>query len=755
MFGLLLVSDPLMFLQNLVQQNHRALLVLSGELAWCWQSVDGLLGGESHLRSSFSSLLIVTEQPELVPSTLSSQINIQSLAASRKNLGREFSTVVYCGFDGINPDTLASLAGSVKGGGLLVLLVPALEQLASFVDPEYKNILVYPNTDDQPEGYYLQFLANNVTQDNRILLWRQGQELKVPEGLKALAQVSGESATDVQFEYGAINSDQQSAVEKIVRVALGKHSKRPLVLTADRGRGKTSALGLAVSEICRQVNSGKADSRTEFQVIVTAYQASAVEPLFYHLQQQLAVERVEKDFYRIGKCSIRFLSLSQLQESDHVNDLLLVDEAATLPVFILEKLLHKHSRICFATTVDGYEGTGRGFQLKFLPKLKQLRPQSTQFELTSPVRWAEGDPLEAWINDICFLKLAEEKVFSEKDVVESSAELSIQVMTSQYLAAHPDYLQKIMGLLTLAHYRTSPGDARSLLDGNNLKVIVALQQESVVGVVFLALEGGLPQSLAQNIWEGKRRPRGHLLPQSMAVHLGERSFLHKRFLRVIRIAVSPVKQLQGIGRQLLGWVDNYAEQENIDYVGTSFSLTPEVISFWSCCGYQLMRLGLQKENTSGCHSALMIKAVNAELDDSELSIQQMQLGFEEWFLLQLTRDFQRLDIELVLAVFKSLANNDAQTDIALSQYELGLLQSFVQGQGFIESSLVPLVKVLRYQLGNVGYYDDGIVLPIHKLLQNKSWKELVPTHKLGSRKQGIDQIREWAKHWMNECSGLG
>ena len=48
----------------------------------------------------------------------------------------------------------------------------------------------------------------------------------------------------------------------------------------------------------------------------------------------------------------------------------------------------------FASTVSGYEGNGRGFEIKFLPELEKLYPQWKAANITTPYRWKKNDPLE-------------------------------------------------------------------------------------------------------------------------------------------------------------------------------------------------------------------------------------------------------------------------------------------------------------------------------------------------------------------------
>ncbi|MEI8631520.1 hypothetical protein P4S72_04170 [Vibrio sp. PP-XX7] len=56
-------------------------------------------------------------------------------------------------------------------------------------------------------------------------------------------------------------------------------------------------------------------------------------------------------------------------------DLMLVDEASSIPVPMLQQLGERYNRIVFSTTIHGYEGCGRGFILKFMEWLRAYRPQ--------------------------------------------------------------------------------------------------------------------------------------------------------------------------------------------------------------------------------------------------------------------------------------------------------------------------------------------------------------------------------------------
>lgn len=100
-------------------------------------------------------------------------------------------------------------------------------------------------------------------------------------------------------------------------------------------------------------------------------------------------------------------------------ELVLVDEAAAIPLPLVQALSTGAHLVLMASTINGYEGTGRALSLKLI---QQLRAQSTnlkeglpsastqshgtnlrvlrELQLTEPIRYALGDPVERWLNGL-------------------------------------------------------------------------------------------------------------------------------------------------------------------------------------------------------------------------------------------------------------------------------------------------------------------------------------------------------------------
>ncbi len=516
-----------------------------------------------------------------------------------QELGREYAGLVFdahCGFD---PDAFGAVAGTVRGGGLLILLTPSLADWHRAPDPERARLAVHPLPPERVSGRYLQRLARLLRESPDAWVVAEGTPAPPPPSASVPDRgASDAGAADPGTGVEPLTTDQARAVDRLVRSASGRgHRRRPVVLTSDRGRGKSAALGLAAARLLRTGLE---------RILVTAPGADAVQPLLRHAAACLPGSRRSRTTVEWEGRALRFAVPRAVLDSDETPDLVLVDEAAAIPTPVLAELLRRHPRMAFASTVHGYEGTGRGFALRFSQLLDRETRGWQQVTLTTPVRWAPDDPVEALVFRLLLLDAEPEGA-----VPEHPMEVNWQWLDRDTLAADEPLLGQVFGLLVQAHYRTRPLDLRHLLDGPNVRVGVVRAAGVVVGTLLVAEEGGFEPPFAEAVWRGQARPMGHMLPETLAAHCGLRDAPECRGLRVVRIAVHPRARRQGLGRRMLLEALGLARRQGMDYLGTAFGTTDELLAFWQAEGLSPVRVSLRRGAASGAHSVVMLRPVSA------------------------------------------------------------------------------------------------------------------------------------------------
>lgn len=530
-------------------------------------------------------------------------------------LGRELDVVVWDGWRGNPPDGIAALLGTLGAGGLFVWLMPPLDEWPDYRDPDYRRTGLV----DIPGHAFARRLAGILQNDPQVV--RLGSDGLRAGTLKLSASAPAFTPGDTE--------DQLAAIDAICRTGLGRR-RRPLILRADRGRGKSTALGRAAAQLLQ-------DKRE--RIVVTAPSADAVEQVF------TAAQAVWPEAVRSGMTladndhSLKFVPPDVLLREKPEAGLVLVDEAAGLPSPMLESILTGWPRVVFSTTVHGYEGSGRGFDVRFREVLDRVTPRWQGLHLRQPIRWSEGDPLEQLTNRL-FLLDAE----STSDI-DASADVRLEHW--QPAEASEAELSEAFGLLTDAHYRTTPGDLRQWLDDPNAETWLARSGGAVVGVLWISHEGGLPAPLAEQVMRGERRIRGHLLAQGLASHGGMAEAASLSIARVVRIAVHPDLRRRRVGRELLEAGRVWAVEAGCDLFGTSFGATPGLLSFWRNAGLKPLRLGLHQSASSGEHTLQM--AVGCSEAGSRVVHVLKQRFAEHWPLL-LAANFPDLDPDLALGL---------------------------------------------------------------------------------------------------------
>ena len=630
------------------REGIRRLLVLSGEEGWCFDHVlklrDALPG----------DWLWISPQPDAE--------NHCSPSALQTLLGREFRHAVFDARHGFDAAAFAALSGTLKAGSWLVLLLPVWEEWENQPDADSLRWSDCPDPIATP--HFVQHLKRVLTADNDAILWRQNQPF-------SLAHFT--PRTDWHPATGAPQPEQQQLLQQLLTMPPGVAA-----VTAARGRGKSALAGQLISRI-----AGSA--------IVTAPAKAATDVL-----AQFAGEK------------FRFIAPDALLASDEQADWLVVDEAAAIPAPLLHQLVSRFPRTLLTTTVQGYEGTGRGFLLKFCARFPHLH----RFELQQPIRWAQGCPLEKMVSEAL--------VFDDENFTHTpQGNIVISAFEQTLWRSEPETPLKVYQLLSGAHYRTSPLDLRRMMDAPGQHFLQAAGENEIAGALWLVDEGGLSQQLSQAVWAGFRRPRGNLVAQSLAAHGNNPLAATLRGRRVSRIAVHPARQREGTGRQLIAGALQYTQ--DLDYLSVSFGYTGELWRFWQRCGFVLVRMGNHREASSGCYTAMALLP---------MSDAGKQLAEREHYRL-------RRDAQALAQWNGETLPVDPLNDAVLSDDDWLELAGFAFAHRPLLTSLGCLLRLLQ---------TSELALPAlrGRLQKNASDAQLCTTLKLSGRKMLLVRQREEA-----------
>jgi len=659
------------WLQTRLKETRQRLLIwVEGEEAWCLRQLETTLAGFCQGQG------VLLGQPD---SPLAERVPRLSVAELHRVLGTTLDFAVLDARAGFNPNAFGQLCGTVRGGGALLLLTPPAGQWPDYPDPEYASLCVEPYQPADLRGRFLHHLCAGLERSDRLLRW--GENTQVWPRLPAVREEAG------AVEGPCLSADQAEAVRRIL--ALSGQRRAALVLTADRGRGKSAALGIAAASLLKQ---GK-------DVVLTAPSRAAAGSALERAQALLPESAAR----------LRFVSPDALLHQPGEMDLLLIDEAAAIPTPVLIRLLELCPRTVFATTLHGYEGNGQGFALRFRRQLEQRQPRTTEFRLETPIRWAGPDPLEQLSNRILLLDL------ETGPPPEPDETLYLETLDRERLVREPGLLHQLFALLTLAHYRTTPGDLRILLDSPNLEVHALIQEGVPLACALIAAEGPLSEALAGAVWEGRRRPRGHLLPQTLIAQEGWLEVAPWQAWRVMRIAVHPVLQRQGLGRRLLTELEARARAAGVDYLGASFAASESLLQFWYRSGYAPVRLGEQRDPVAGTHALLVVRPLSLPV---KRWLPQAQYRYGQSLLKRLPGVLQDLEPERLSLLLADLWQPEAADADTLKR-----LEGFARAQRTLESSLLPLIWLVEQTLPlwqAKGFGPEAQCLLCERILRQKS-----------------------------------
>ena len=641
--------------------NERRLVVLHGSREACYERAAAVFAASGVDRGK----AVLVGERDVLPVERVAPDRTEAL------LGMTTGTAVFDAHDRCSPNALGRVVGTVDGGGLMVLLAPPLGEWPNRRDGFDASLAVFPYDATAVSGAFRRRLVSllrthpgiEIVNADSGAVERKGltdpaPRLPARRSRGPLSKAPGPTTPTGPMEEGSTRLDPGTGIkpgepdesdELDDRTESGDRAREPfpeavyercltddqarcvraferlgtrgsptdrtaewspvaIVAEADRGRGKSSAAGLAAGalaangrEVCVTAPSYRASAELFARAagvlsdlgrtVMTDDEAAPRSLDVGRRDDRSGDQGTDGDVGGGGDGgisvanggSIRYLppaATADLVASDHGSgsgsgsgpdsgsgfgggggsdidgdsgvdssgpDVVFVDEAAGLPVSLLRRLLAAE-RIAFTTTVHGYEGAGRGFATRFRESLAASDHDLYEVRLDDPIRYAAGDPIEVWLFRTLLLD-ARPPVASLVADARPEA-VAYERLSTADLLADGQLLRECFGLLVAAHYRTEPNDLARLLDAPNLAARALSYRGHVVSVCLLAREGGLPAARRREIYDGARIA-GHMLPDLLTSQLRDEQAGGPRGLRVLRIATHEACRSRGLGSLLL------------------------------------------------------------------------------------------------------------------------------------------------------------------------------------------------------------
>ena len=304
--------------------------------------------------------------------------------------------------------------------------------------------------------------------------------------------------------------DQAKAVLTFVEAAAEKSLRTTVALTAARGRGKSAALGLSLAAAIAYgysnifVTSPSPENlRTLFEFVLKGFDSLDYKEHTDFTVVESTNPELRKAVVRINVFHQHRQTIQYIEPSDHQllsqAELLVIDEAAAIPMPQVRALLGPYL-VFLASTVNGYEGTGRALSLKLIQQLRTNRAPAAgaggaseggedrslaaavvaaeggvggagsrtlrEVSLEEPIRYARGDPIEAWLHEVLCLDASSHtpSITSCPHPSECSLYWVDRDALFSYHSASESFLQRMIALFVASHYKNTPNDLQLMSD---------------------------------------------------------------------------------------------------------------------------------------------------------------------------------------------------------------------------------------------------------------------------------------------------
>ncbi|KIJ54078.1 hypothetical protein M422DRAFT_25043 [Sphaerobolus stellatus SS14] len=827
-------------ISNNVKKNHRSFIVLVGDkgrdqivnlhyllsqarvsarpsVLWCYKKE---LGFTTHRKKREAKIKRevkrgVREPNEQNPFEIFvtvTDIRYTYYKESHKILGNTFGMCVLQDFEAITPNLLARTIETVEGGGLVVLLLKTMSSLRQLyamtmdVHSRYRT----STQSDVVARFNERFILSLGSCDDCLVLDDELNVLPISRGkdirpleddavkgkskeeseLKELKDELADTKPIGELVKLAKTIDQAKAVLTFVEAISEKTLSSTVTLTAARGRGKSAALGLAIAAALAHgysnifVTSPSPENlKTVFEFVFKGMDALGYEEhLEYDIAQSTNPE-FNKAIVRVNVFRQHRQTIQYIQPQDaHVlgqAELVIIDEAAAIPLPLVKNLIGPYL-VFMASTINGYEGTGRSLSIKLIQQLREQSKASTvidtqaeetttaatsskkavhkappkartlrEIKLETPIRYSADDRVEKWLNSLlCLDATVVSKALSAQGCPHPSKCELFYVSRDTLFSYHPAselFLQRMMALYVASHYKNQPNDLQLMSDAPAHHLFVLLppvkDDESTLpeplAVLQVALEGSISKQSILDGFSRGTRSGGDLIPWLISEQFQESKFASLSGVRVVRIATHPDYTSMGYGARALECLNAFyageyfnideappaelqaevsrsfaraakidestslltdtptirsaasmppllqrlteRRPEQLDYLGVSYGLTPQLLRFWKRAGYVPLYLRQTTNEITGEHTCVMVRGVGDAHGDNVEWLGEFAKDFRRRFLTLLSFKFREFGsvtaLSIIEAINSGIKRRDADSSINIGPQELSYLMT--------------------------------------------------------------------------------
>ncbi|MFX0135258.1 MAG: tRNA(Met) cytidine acetyltransferase TmcA [Candidatus Hodarchaeota archaeon] len=659
-------------------------------------------------------------------------------------LGQTFDILVLDLTKQLKPNDLGILIETIRGGGIIFVLTPDFISWKKNITLFQQTLITPPFSIGDINFRFTPFFIENLKKYKGIIIFDslnhqilEGSysSQKSPLSVKAIYK----TAPFKKMFYDLVaTTDQRSILNSLEFILQKDRRKRVIILTADRGRGKSAILGIGAIAFSHFLVEKL--NYSHVKILITSPKIENTEVFFQFAEKALKSlnykMRIKKKSLFTEKITIQYKDL--LESINQKSNLTIIDECASIPIPILFEILESSQNIIFSSTLHGYEGAGRGFSILFrneLHKKKDLK--ISQVGLNEPIRYSFNDPIEKWLFDTLFLNAQPAKLNSEdiSDVTNSNLEVKKIDLDECFLRKEQELFSDFAGIFVFAHYRNQPDDIVVLSDSPHHEAwaIFTKNQKHIVNVVQIAKEGNLFDSNIQEMLKGNQTP-GNIIPWICITHYRLGNFAKLKGVRIVRIATHPDLFQKGLGSKMLTQIEENYKNLDFDWIGTSFGLTPELLRFWEKNGYKSIHLSSRMTPSTGEYSIVMIKPLSAESEKMvNLIRQEFKFKIFEWF----RTIYYNLPADLAFNLLESTQKFEDPVifKIALTQNQKDRLDAYFGGILDYSNTSDVINQVLKYYFLN--FEKDKVKLSpkqkeliIMRCLQARSWQQTLNYSKL-------------------------